>query len=270
MDFKSAPVIENETERLKAVNRTGAMYIEQDTLYEIYCFLAKEITGCPVSWTGLIDNKYQYCLASDGMPQEFSKKIPRQQTFCQFALSKTEPLIIENMLKDERFINHPLVKNRVVKFYAAFPIVTGDGYTLGTLCVSHNKVIRLSKNKIQLLVGLTKKLAYQLQIQENFKNRNAENLLEILNKISKKLKNVSTFQIKIILKFFLNHTLNASDKDFLVEEKLAEYGDNIFKITEFGNELKNDLTLNTGVLKRVKNMTSKNYDLSEMFDKFKE
>ena len=51
MNFKPAPVIENETERLKAVDRTGVMYLDQDDLYEIFCFLAKEITGCSLSWT---------------------------------------------------------------------------------------------------------------------------------------------------------------------------------------------------------------------------
>ena len=37
------------------------------------------------------------------------------------------------MKNDLTFKNHPLVKEGIVKFYAAFPIVTSDGYTLGTL-----------------------------------------------------------------------------------------------------------------------------------------
>ena len=55
MEFKPAPILNNEDVRLKAVERTGAMYFEADNLYDIYCFLAKEISGCPVSWTGLVD-----------------------------------------------------------------------------------------------------------------------------------------------------------------------------------------------------------------------
>ena len=155
MNFKPAPIIENETERLKAVDRTGAMYLAQDDLYEIYCFLAKEITGCTVSWTGLIDDKNQYCLANDGLPKEVGKVLPRQQTFCQYALSKTEPLIVEDMQKDERFKIHPFVKGGLIKFYAGFPIVTGDGYSLGTLCVSDNKIKKLSQKQKKLHRGRT-------------------------------------------------------------------------------------------------------------------
>ena len=102
-DYIPAPIAKNENQRLEAVKRTGAMYLDQDELYDVYCYLAKEITGCPVSWTGLIDSENQYCLASDGFPEDTSKKIPRKQTFCQYALDKTEPLIIQNMKSDLTF-----------------------------------------------------------------------------------------------------------------------------------------------------------------------
>ena len=170
-DYLPAPITKNENQRLEAVKRTGAMYLDQDELYDVYCYLAKEITGCPVSWTGLIDSENQYCLASDGFPEDSSKKIPRKQTFCQYALDKTEPLIIQNMKTDLTFKNHPLVKEGIVKFYAAFPIVTSDGYTLGTLCVSGDKEVELTENQIKSLKSLSRKMAYQLEIQENFRNK---------------------------------------------------------------------------------------------------
>ena len=55
MNFKPAPVIENETERLKAVDRTGVMYLDQDDLYEIFCFLAKEMQK------NKITNNFVFC-----------------------------------------------------------------------------------------------------------------------------------------------------------------------------------------------------------------
>ena len=72
-DYIPAPIAKNENQRLEAVKRTGAMYLDQDELYDVYCYLAKEITGCPVSWTGLIDSENQYCLASDGFPKTHQK-----------------------------------------------------------------------------------------------------------------------------------------------------------------------------------------------------
>ena len=56
MNFKPAPIIENEKEWLKAVDRTGVMYLEHKDPYDIFCYLAKEITNCNLSWTGVIDD----------------------------------------------------------------------------------------------------------------------------------------------------------------------------------------------------------------------
>ena len=212
-DYLPAPIGKNENHRLEAVKRTGAMYLDQDELYEVYCYLAKEITGCPVSWTGLIDSENQYCLASDGFPEDTSKKIPRKQTFCQYALDKTEPLIIQNMKTDLTFKNHPLVKEGIVKFYAAFPIVTSDGYTLGTLCVSGDKDVELTENQIKLLKSLSRKMAYQLEIQENFRNKSAENLIQIINKISQYVENLDINNLKSILKFFSDQTIDDLEKN---------------------------------------------------------
>ena len=268
-DYLPAPITKNENQRLEAVKRTGAMYLDQDELYDVYCYLAKEITGCPVSWTGLIDSENQYCLASDGFPEDSSKKIPRKQTFCQYALDKTEPLIIQNMKTDLTFKNHPLVKEGIVKFYAAFPIVTSDGYTLGTLCVSSDKAVELTKNQIKSLKSLSRKMAYQLEIQENFRNKSAENLIQIINKISQYVENLEINNLKTILKFFSDQTIDDLEKNYLLNIKVIKKTAEKFEISDFGNKLKSELSLDKGILKRVKNLSNNENDLDNLFSEIR-
>lgn len=55
MIFQPAQIPNNDKQRTEAVLRTGVLDIKATELYDVYCFIAKEITGCPVSWTGLID-----------------------------------------------------------------------------------------------------------------------------------------------------------------------------------------------------------------------
>ena len=268
-EYVPAKIATNENHRLEAVRRTGAMYLDKDELYDIYCYLAKEITGCPVSWTGLIDSENQYCLASDGFPKDTSKKIPRKQTFCQYALDKTEPLIIQNMKTDLTFKNHPLVKEGIVKFYAAFPIVTSDGYTLGTLCVSSDKEVELTENQIKLLKSLSRKLVYQLEIQENFRNNSAENLIQIVDKISQHIENLNIINLKTILKFFSDQTINDTEKNYLSKIRVIKQSTKEFVITDFGNKLKSELSLNKGILKRVKNFSNNENDLDNLFSEIR-
>ncbi len=269
MNFKPAPILKNEKQRLIAVERSAAMYKDADSLYEIYCHLAKEISNCPVSWAGLIDDENQYCIASDGLPDEMDKKIPRQETFCQYAINNQVPLIVSNMSKDLRFKFHPAVKNNLVKFYAAFPIISKDGYVLGTLCVSDNRVRVLSKNKVQLLKNLAQKISYQLEIQENFRNKNAETIIEVLDKISNKVENLSINNVKIILKYFSNQILNENEKSFLIDNNLCSSKHNELKITPFGNELKNELSLNIGILKRMQNIVNDESALDNLFNELR-
>ena len=48
MNFKPANIPSNDALRVKAVQRTGVLDESKEELYDIYCFLAKEITGCPI------------------------------------------------------------------------------------------------------------------------------------------------------------------------------------------------------------------------------
>ncbi len=269
MNFKPANIPSNDAQRVKAVQRTGVLDESKEELYDIYCFLAKEITGCPVSWTGVIDNEKQFVLARDGFPDEVPMEMPRDQTLCQFAIEKTEPLIINDMTNDYRFKNHPAVVDFGVKFYAAFPVATSDGYTLGTLCVSDNRVRRLTKNKIKLLKGLASKLSYQLEVQVNQRKGTAESVINILNKLIRNFKNLQIIEAITILKFMINEQISRDDEELLMQFGIAHKKNDILELSSQGKNLKSELNLNIGTLKRIKNLSSDNGQLMNMLDQIK-
>ena len=269
MNFKPANIPSNDALRVKAVQRTGVLDESKTELYDIYCFLAKEITGCPVSWTGVIDSEKQFVLARDGFPDEVPMEMPRDQTLCQFAIEKTDPLIINDMTIDYRFKNHPAVVDFGVKFYAAFPVTTSDGYTLGTLCVSDNRVRRLTKNKIKLLKGLASKLSYQLEVQVNQRKGTAESVINILNKLIRNFKNLQIIEAITILKFIINEQISGDDEGLLMQLGIAHKKNDILELSSQGKNLKSELNLNIGTLKRIKNLSSDNEQLMNMLDQIK-
>ena len=269
MNFKPANIPSNDALRVKAVQRTGVLDENKTELYDIYCFLAKEITGCPVSWTGLIDNEKQFVLARDGFPDDVPTEMPRNQTLCQFAIENTDPLIINNMSTDSRFKYHPAVVDFGVKFYAAFPVTTTDGYTLGTLCVSDNRVRRLTKNKINLLIGLASKLSYQLEVQVAQRKGTAETVINVLDKLIENLNNVQIKEAILILRFMINEQITKEDEKLLLKFGLVEKNHENFELSIKGKKLKSDLNLNIGTLKRIKNLSSNDEQLMNMLDQIK-
>jgi hypothetical protein len=264
MNFKPANIPDNDDNRVKAVLRTGVLDTSSTELYEIYCFLAKEITGCPVSWTGVIDSERQFMLARDGFPDDVPMEMPRNQTLCQFALEKTKPLLINDMTKDKRFMFHPAVKDFGVKFYAAFPIVTSDGYILGTLCVSDNRVRRISTHKINLLTELAAKLAYQLEVQVNQRKSTAESSIEIMSKLKLNFSEISLENAIVILKFFINDVISSEEKQKMLDLGVAIKNKNNIEVSKFGRKVLDELNLNIGTLKRIKNLSNNDNELMNL------
>ena len=112
---------------------------------------------------------------------------------------------------------HPAVTEIGVLFYAAFPVITSDGYTLGTLCVSDNKVRRLSKHIIKLLTNLASKLAYQLEVQVAQRQNTAESVITVLEKLIFKFPDLSVSDGVSLLKFMINNIITIEEKEKILK-----------------------------------------------------
>ena len=77
----------------------------------------------------IIDGDSQWSKAS--VP--FNPDMPREVAYCAHAIQHEGSTLINDARLDERLIGNPLVER--VRFYAAHPIRSWDGYRIGTLCV---------------------------------------------------------------------------------------------------------------------------------------
>ncbi len=133
---------ENEVERLAEVKRLGIMELDLsgERLYNSMTQVATYLTDCKQSAINILGSNVQQCKANFGfnmMQSTMLKEIPREISVCQFSLSNPgQPLIIENILEDERTKN---MKNMPFdpgfRFYAGAPLISSRGFSLGVLCV---------------------------------------------------------------------------------------------------------------------------------------
>jgi GAF domain-containing protein len=69
-----------------------------------------------------------------------ASEVPRDDALCSFAVLTDEPLIIPDTRLDDRFTCNPFVQSEPgVRFYAGAPLLTQDGFNLGTLCLLDTK-----------------------------------------------------------------------------------------------------------------------------------
>src|SRR5690606_14249313 len=61
---------------------------------------------------------------------------PREIAFCSVTICGADLVLSPDMAEDERFRDFPFVVNEPhFRFYCAMPLVTPEGYALGTICV---------------------------------------------------------------------------------------------------------------------------------------
>ena len=269
-DFSPAPIPSNENRRLEAVRKTGVMDVANEELFLIYTELAKEISNMPVSYTGLIDEERQYMLCHIGLPEDGTDSAPRENTFCQFALNSTDPIIVEDCSKDHRFKYHPVVTgDPFVKFYGGFPLVTQGGLILGTLCVVDTELgAKLDENQITLIQKLAARLAHQLETQGDQREITASRAIDMLKVVDKHNPGMTIKDTISFLTVIEGRPIDGSAKQTLIDFELL---DKDGFMTKKARGFQSELDLDQGIFKRIsvsKDQAQVNLDnmLSELGD----
>ena len=162
----------NEPERIEALTS----YAILDTLPEIgfdeITELAAQICDCPAALVSFIDPSRQWIKAKYGLPAELSE-CPREISVCKVTICNNDILYVPDLLSDERFNTSPLVTGGLkLRFYCGVPLITQDGYALGTLCVVDFKSRELSFEQREALRRLSRQTMVHLELRRQLIERN--------------------------------------------------------------------------------------------------
>lgn len=157
----STPIPNDEPERLEALRRYGAFGLLRSDAFDDIARLASFICQTPLSMISLIDSNRQWFLAKTGID---ACETSREASFCAHALVGTAMLIVEDTHTDARFSRNVLVTGEpYIRFYAGAPLLTTDGYALGTLCVIDHIPRSLLPEQLDALRSLSRLVMAQLE-----------------------------------------------------------------------------------------------------------
>jgi class 3 adenylate cyclase len=162
----------NEQARAEALTS----YAILDTLPEIgfdeIAELAGQICDCPAALISFIDPSRQWMKAKYGLPAELSE-CPREISVCKVTICNNDILYVPDLLSDERFNTSPLVTDGLkLRFYCGVPLITQDGFALGTLCVVDFKSRELSFEQREALRRLSRQTMVHLELRRQLIERN--------------------------------------------------------------------------------------------------
>ncbi len=155
------PLPANEDARLSVLHHYNILDTLPSSAFDDITELAAQICQTPIALISFVDRDRQWFKSKIGMDVTAT---PREVSFCAHAILTPDDLfVVEDTLADERFAENPLVTSSPgVRFYAGAPIVTADGYALGTLCVMDQIPRHLNTEQLAALRTLSRLVLNQL------------------------------------------------------------------------------------------------------------
>src|SRR5229473_3949425 len=159
----SALVQPNEKQRLKVLWQYDVLDTIPEEVFDDLTELAARICEAPIALITLVDEDRQWFKSKVGISvSETSRDI----SFCGHAIAQRELFIVPDATKDKRFANNPLVtSDPKIRFYAGAPLITPDGYALGTLCIIDKVPRELRPDQKNALGILARHVVSQLELR---------------------------------------------------------------------------------------------------------
>lgn len=129
----AAPIPANEEERLAALHSYRILDTEAERLYDELTALTAYITDKPWALITLVERDRQWFKSRYGTEID---ETPRDVSFCARTMLHDRLIVVPDATQDPRFNENPYVTGEPgIRFYAGAPLITPDGYGLGSLCV---------------------------------------------------------------------------------------------------------------------------------------
>lgn len=154
-------------------------------------------TGFPFAAVSIVDRSRLWLAAAYGFdPREFD----RPNSFCDAAIKVPgfAPLCVQDAWSEERFKFAPAVIEMNVRAYYAAPLVTSDGFALGTLCLLDQRPRTVDEAALGLLTSLAGNAAAIIDRESNARAYAQVAIAELCARIRTAVANQDDAQVTVL------------------------------------------------------------------------
>jgi hypothetical protein len=152
-EMTPAPIPADEEERLAALAELNLLDTEAEPVFDRITAKMARVFEVPIALISLIDRDRQFFKSQTGLPAELAKarQTARNVSVCGHVVAKNHMMVIEDLARDRRFANNPLLKEHGIRFYAGVPLLALNGQPIGSLCLMDMKPRELTDREKRLL-----------------------------------------------------------------------------------------------------------------------
>jgi EAL domain-containing protein (putative c-di-GMP-specific phosphodiesterase class I)/GGDEF domain-containing protein len=150
-----------EEARLRALRDLGLLDTPPNEAFDRITRIASRLFGLPISAISLTDVDRQWFKSRVGVEVQ---QIPRFKAPCDKVSATREPVVVSDLLADETHRDSPLA-DAGVRFYAGAPLITNEGFALGSMCVLGQEPRTATEAEVSLLRDLAEMVMDQIELQ---------------------------------------------------------------------------------------------------------
>jgi signal transduction histidine kinase len=178
-----APPPENDEARIAALAEYGIQPGVMDEALDGVARAASRVLGVPMALVTLVDRTTQNLPGSHGWA--YGRVTSREAAFCGYTILGDQVLEVGDALVDRRFSDNVLVTGEpYLRFYAGAPLITPEGYRLGSVCGLDTQPRQLARWQRETLRDLAQTVidileGYRYQNQLLAKKQQSDRLLAL-------------------------------------------------------------------------------------------
>ena len=141
-----------ESQRLRALHRRRLLDAPREPAFDRLARVAASIFDVPYVSIGLVDHDRVYFAAERGIGLD---EIRLEPGLCDTIVKSKQPLYLRDARLDPISANNSLVTGPLgLRFYAGIPLMSADGYCLGSMCIFDRKPRDLNLSERRMLFDL--------------------------------------------------------------------------------------------------------------------
>ena len=152
----------NEDGRLRNLEKYKIIYSQPETVFNELAALAATLNRVPIAMINFID-KDQVWTKADQAGKD-GARVERGSSLCALAILKESVTVFEDTLKEPVLMSNPMVAGEFgLRFYAAAPITTKDGFNIGVVCILDKESRKFTKKDQEKLASIARMVEVEIE-----------------------------------------------------------------------------------------------------------